>query len=550
MQFRKALAALAALVVALGLSASPAAAYSPYSSYSVTENGSTNIVQVPFPYINQSDVAVYVAGTLQPASSYTWVTASSIQLSQSASSLSGLAVVVKRTTAIAATDVTFQPGPLDNNDLNIVSAQLLYATQELWDQVLTGLAPIQVLVGYTPLSAAANLSDLVSASAARSNLGLSNVNLSPNTAANAALSNAPNASGGFLTDTPQAANTFLAGPASGANALPTYRTLTAADVPFVSGGFLNKLRNATLDIWQRGTSMTVSTSGQYAADGWFVAPTGHSVTVSQVAGRLLSVNAMKVLGASSNTDVQIKQPIESYLAAALAGQQVTLQFEFYNSLATSVTPTLTVKHPSAQDNYGSSVTDVSAASLQACPATSWCLESYSWTASASSALGMEVVADFGNNWGNASYYFEFAEADLRVTPNVPTGLVSAPPSPELRPYPSELVLDRTYFRTSYGNNVAPGTATHASMVAVFSEGTAGDGVGVNFDTPMRATPASSLWDGAGTANRASRYNTGWTDGAQLASIIASYPGGIQISMGAGGSTALFVHYQSSAEIAP
>lgn len=131
--------------VALGamLLVAPAAqAYTPFSIATVTENGSTNIVQVPFPYINQTDVLVYVgtSTTPLPAASYTWLTPSSIQLSAyTAGSLSGLAVRVQRSTQINGQAVTFQAGPLSYADLNTSDLQTLYSMQELWDQALTGL---------------------------------------------------------------------------------------------------------------------------------------------------------------------------------------------------------------------------------------------------------------------------------------------------------------------------------------------------------------------------------------------------------------------------
>ncbi|MGO9768231.1 MAG: hypothetical protein ACLPSW_01495, partial [Roseiarcus sp.] len=64
-----------------------------------------------------------------------------------------------------------------------------------------------------------------------------------------------------------------------------------------SGGLINKLRNATFDVWQRGAaSLTVTTSGQYTADGWFVLPAGASVAVAQATGRSLTVNSLQITG--------------------------------------------------------------------------------------------------------------------------------------------------------------------------------------------------------------------------------------------------------------
>ena len=109
---------------------------------------------------------------------------------------------------------------------------------------------------------------------------------------------------------------------------------------YAFGGLVNKWRNAPLDVWQRGTSMTVTTSGQYTADGHFVLPTGASVAVAQASGRSLSVNSLKITGATSVTDVQLKQPIESYVAAMLTSRVVTFQAQIYNNTGASITPTL------------------------------------------------------------------------------------------------------------------------------------------------------------------------------------------------------------------
>ena len=94
-------------------------------------NGSTNIVTVPFGYINQSDVVVYLNGTLTTA--YTWLTSSTIQFTASASSLNGSTVLVVRNTSLAIPDVTFSAGPLSYADLNTAVLQLLYAVQEVND---------------------------------------------------------------------------------------------------------------------------------------------------------------------------------------------------------------------------------------------------------------------------------------------------------------------------------------------------------------------------------------------------------------------------------
>ena len=134
--FRKRLAGALLAGTLLSTSLLPAAQattlYTPYSISSVSETGATNIVTVPFPYINQADILVFVNGV--QTSAFTWLTSSTLQMTASASSLSGSIVTVARRTGILSPDVHFQVGSLDPNDLNTNATQSLYSQQELWDQ--------------------------------------------------------------------------------------------------------------------------------------------------------------------------------------------------------------------------------------------------------------------------------------------------------------------------------------------------------------------------------------------------------------------------------
>src|SRR5882672_2253294 len=192
------------------------------------------------------------------------------------------------------------------------------------------------------------------------------------------------------------------------------------------GGLINKFRNPSMDIWQRGTSaITVTTAGAYTADGWIVTPTGASCTaaasISNIRTGSLSYYSMLITGATSVTDITLKQRIESYIAAQLESQVITVQAQVYNNTGGSITPTLTVKHPTAQDNYTSTTTDVSAVSLQACANAVWTQISYTFTAS-TSVNGMEITIDFGNNFSTNGKSVQVTELDIRATPGVSVGL--------------------------------------------------------------------------------------------------------------------------------
>jgi hypothetical protein len=281
------------------------------------------------------------------------------------------------------------------------------------------------------------------------------------------------------------------------------------------GGLVNRFRNGTMDVWQRGTSsLTATTSGNYAADGWIVLPTGASVTCSQVTNNrtgALSLYALKMLGATSVTDVIVKQRIESYVAAPLAGQVVTVQAEVYNSTGGSITPTLTVKHATSQDSWGSSTTDASAVNLQACANAAWTKVAYSFTASSSSGNGLEVAFDFGNNFGSGSNYVYIAELDIRVTPGAAGGATnSSPPPPELRPIFAEQPFCQRYYYRRPANPNATYTSTGGyDIICVVQAYSASGAFGKLVDLPvtMRAAPTVnvsnighfSMWNPGGTS---------------------------------------------------
>jgi len=250
-----------------------------------------------------------------------------------------------------------------------------------------------------------------------------------------------------------------------------------------AGGFLNKFRNGTMDIWQRGTSMTITTSGGYTADGWIVVPTGASVAISQFGGSL-TANTLKVTGASSVTDVIVKQRIEGVIAAALTSQTVTVQARVYNNTGGSITPTLTVGRPGSLDTAPYNNLDVNGVSLQACANGTATVVAYTFSANPNTFDGLEISFDFGNNFSSNAKYIAISECDIRVTPNVPTGLTAAIniPPPELRAIANEAILCARYY-LQITNPKFIGIAGSASNVSR---------LGFTLEAPMRAAPTLTL----------------------------------------------------------
>jgi len=143
----------------------------------------------------------------------------------------------------------------------------------------------------------------------------------------------------------------------------------------------------------------------------------------------------------------------------------------YQNTGSAITPTLTIKHANAADNWSASTSDVSAVSLQSCASGAWTQVAYTFTAHVSSGNGVEVTLDFGSALNIASKQAITTNWDLRITPGVSTGLNAVPPLPELRSVMTEMQINQRYFQTSY-DNIAPGTAAvPAGCLAIAAYGT-------------------------------------------------------------------------------
>lgn len=234
----------------------------------------------------------------------------------------------------------------------------------------------------------------------------------------------------------------------------------------MTGGFINKFRNPRFDVASRGVSGTVTTGNTlYTIDGWMLGATGATVGWQTIYGSVPGYfgNVYAVMGAASLTDALFKQRIESTIAAPLASTIVTVQISVSNFSAGTFTPTLTVKHPTAQDNWGATATDVSAVNLQPVAAGATVTLCYSFTSSASSTNGLEVTWDFGAALNGSKTIYLF-NPDIRATPGVAVGLNSLPPTIESRPIQQELAFCQRYL-PAFGAITGPmgiGAATSTS----------------------------------------------------------------------------------------
>lgn len=200
---------------------------------------------------------------------------------------------------------------------------------------------------------------------------------------------------------------------------------------------------------------------------------------------------MQINGAASNTDIQSYQRIESYDAAALAGQTVTVQFTFYNASGSSITPKVTTKYAGSTDTWTSPTTDLAATNMQACANGSTCTEAYTFTASSNATNGYEVFFDFGAMTSSADI-IEMSGFDIRATPGFSTGLNSAPPTPEVPDAGTEFVRNERYFQVISNAAASVNTATTVSIVA-------------SLGVIMRTTPTAAASGPLAYASGASGY---------------------------------------------
>lgn len=220
----------------------------------------------------------------------------------------------------------------------------------------------------------------------------------------------------------------------------------------------------------------------YTADGWIVTQAGAAFTCAQDTGNGGPLFSLKCVGGASNTDTTFKQRIESYVAAPLAGQTVTVQFRYKQSSGSTVTPKISSGYASATDNFATVTSDLAATSLTACATATWCTESYTFTVSASAMQGYQILFDCSTALTSAQACWITA-ADIRVTPGVATGINANPPPPELRPVVSEMSFSKRYY-----------TLTSALLGAFMNSGTQFQ-FSFSFQVEMRATPTATLVNG-------------------------------------------------------
>ena len=272
-------------------------------------------------------------------------------------------------------------------------------------------------------------------------------------------------------------------------------------------GFVNKFRNPDFNVNQRGTAALAPTTGNTAllnttSDGWWVVPTGATCAATPGNGYqvgAVGINSLLITGAPSVTAIKLRQRIESVLAANIAGRQVTIQIKIINNTGTTITPQISTNYPTTTaDTFSALTADLAATNMQSVASGATATLAYSYTASANAKRGLEVDIDLGaggtNPFSTSGKNVVVYDADIRVTPNVTTGLVASPPTPECRPPTTEFLVNCRYLYALIG--LANGAASTTQMAMGITYSTTHAQILIQLPVPLRSNPTSISFSSA------------------------------------------------------
>lgn len=285
-------------------------------------------------------------------------------------------------------------------------------------------------------------------------------------------------------------------------------TFNSHTVPQEIGGYLNAFRNGGMQVSQRHSGSWTSgrnTSTSYGIDGWIYTVTTdgatgqNGVTLQQVnaVSGMSSSKALQLTGISTHTsDTLLKQRIESFMCGQFAGQTITVQCKIFNNTGGAITPTLIANHATVVDNFASVAAEsANGASMQSCANGALTTVAYTFTASSSANLGLELGLDFGNNLTTTSQSITVSDWDVRLTPGVAAGLNGNPPPAEVRSIGVELPLCMRYYLNSDNTNIGGNVGFSGNTTSGLNYNAYG-----MFPVPMRVAPSVSAGDVVSATN--------------------------------------------------
>jgi hypothetical protein len=302
---------------------------------------------------------------------------------------------------------------------------------------------------------------------------------------------------------------------------------TSTGLRYTSGTVqANPVLNSAMQIWQRGTSITMSTSA-YTADRWqgYRGVAGGTVS-RQVTGDTTNLPFIqycaRVQRDVGNTDVSSKlylaQTLESVNSIPFAGKTVTISFYARKganySQASSQIPVFFMQAATTDANVLTSMSGSSIATVNATLTTTWQRFTGTGTINTTSTqIGM--YAEFTPvGTAGAADYFEITGVQIDV------GSVALPFRTYAATIQGELAACQRYYQKTFDQGTTPGNAVTPNGQVYFTRqatsGTVEPSLFVKISPTMRTAPSVTLYNPY--LSTAGQWSDGSTNSANARTI--------------------------------
>lgn len=239
-------------------------------------------------------------------------------------------------------------------------------------------------------------------------------------------------------------------------------------------GMRNRIINGAMNVWQRGTSFTVSTTNvTYTADRWGIyQPSGTATITRETDAPTGFKYSLKAVGAGTDAI----QRIESVNATDLAGETIAITFRFKQTVGAGAgSMTVALQYANAADNF-SALTAISSQTFT--PTSSWATYTLTFANLPSGVANGMSIDIYPTSSGSSSTYF--------IT-GVQLEKGSAATPFEYRPYGQELALCQRYYWQLGGQN----EYQYITATACGASGTVCRGA-IMHPVEMRVAPTTTL----------------------------------------------------------
>jgi hypothetical protein len=279
------------------------------TSNTYTGNGSNKLFSITFPYLETTDVDVYLNGTLQTITTqYTFANATTIEFV--AAPANGAVVLLDRSTDDATLQATFFPGSsIKAADLNLDFDQVLYIAQETSNEATTATstAATATTTANTALSQSAAAVSTANTASSNASAAVSTANTASTNASNAVTTaNTASSNATTAVNTANAATSTANSAASDAStALSTANTaLTNANSAVTTANTASS--NATAAVSTANTASTNASNAVTTANGAVTtantADTNSNTAITTANAAVSTANSANTTAGTANTN--------------------------------------------------------------------------------------------------------------------------------------------------------------------------------------------------------------------------------------------------------